>query len=196
MLTRIALCAMIAFVALPVAVSAQDSSSTLKVGDAAPDFNIPDQKSIEDAPKKLSDLKGKKNVLVAFYPKADTPGCTKQMCGYRDDIGVLNSAETQVIAVSVDQQMDSEKFQEKYKLPFPVVGDPQRKTIEAYGVPLKEYSGNKFAQRSVFLVDKEGVVRFIDLDYKVAEDKDSLYKEIKALNGDSAPKEGEEAPKQ
>ncbi|MDZ4857782.1 MAG: peroxiredoxin family protein [Candidatus Hydrogenedentes bacterium] len=192
MFIRIAICVIFALAVMPVAAIAQDSSSTLKVGDAAPDFDIPEQKAVEGAPKKLSDLKGKKNVLVAFYPKADTPGCTKQMCGYRDDISKLQSADTEVIAISVDQQMDSEKFQEKFKLPFPVVGDPQRKTIDAYGVPLKEYSGNKFAQRSVFVVDKEGKVQYIDLDYKVVEDKDALYKKIESLNGGAEkPAEGE-----
>lgn len=194
MFTRIAACMIAVLAILPVAAIAQETATTLKVGDTAPDFDIPEQKSLEGEPKKLSELKGKKNVLVAFYPKADTPGCTKQMCGYRDDISTLESADTQVIAISVDQQMDSEKFQEKYKLPFPIVGDPQGKTIEAYGVPLKEYSGNKFAQRSVFLVDKEGKIRYIDLDYKVAEDKDALYKEIKSISGGSAPKEEEKKP--
>ncbi|HRK35858.1 MAG TPA: peroxiredoxin [Candidatus Hydrogenedentes bacterium] len=193
MFTRIAVLAIVAMAALPFAAIAQDDAAKLKVGDAAPDFDVPEQKNVEGAPKKLSDLKGQKNVLVAFYPKADTPGCTKQLCGYRDDISMLKSANTEVIAISVDQQMDSEKFQEKYKLPFSVVGDPQRKTIDAYGIPLKEFNGNKFAQRSVFLVDKEGKIRYIDLDYKVAEDKDALYKEIESLNaGGGAAEEKKE----
>lgn len=167
------------------------AAAELKVGDAAPDFDIPAQKGVENGPKKLSDLKGKKNVLIAFYPKADTPGCTKQLCGYRDDFSTLQSSNTEVIAISVDQQMDSDKFQEKYKLPFPVVGDPQHKTIEAYGVPMKDYSGNKFAQRSVFLVDKEGKIAYIDLDYKIDQDKTALYDRIKTLEsaGDAAPNE-------
>lgn len=167
----------------------ENASEKLKAGDAAPDFDIPEQKAVEGAPKKLSDLKGKKNALVAFYPKADTPGCTKQMCGYRDDIQQIKSANTEVIAISVDQQMDSEKFQEKFKLPFSLVGDPQHKIIEAYGVPLKDFSGNKFAQRSVFLVDKDGKVRYIDMDYKVGEDKDALYEQMKALEGGGEKKE-------
>jgi peroxiredoxin Q/BCP len=175
--------------AMPAVCVADDAASTkLKVGDAAPDFDVPEQKGVPDAPKKLSDLKGKKNALIAFYPKADTPGCTKQLCGYRDDVQKFRSANTDVIAVSVDQQMDSEKFQDKFKLPFPLVGDPQHKIIEAYGVPLKDYSGNKFAQRSVFLVDKEGKLRYIDIDYKVVEDKDALYEQMKALEGSSEEK--------
>ena len=180
---------------LAMALAAPVFAQDLKVGDAAPDFTIPEQKAITGAPKKLSDLKGKKNALVAFYPKADTPGCTKQMCGYRDDFAKIQSANTEVIGISVDQQMDSEKFQEKNKLPFALVGDPQHKIIEAYHVPLKDYSGNKFAQRAVYLVDKEGKIAYIDTDYKVAEDKDALYKAMQALeNGGEEAKPEEKAP--
>lgn len=187
MFTRVSIAILAAFVTVSFAGIAQDNAK-LKAGDAAPDFDIPQQKAVEGAPAKLSDLKGKKNALIAFYPKADTPGCTKQMCGYRDDIQKLQSANTEVIAVSVDQQIDSEKFQEKYKLPFSLVGDPQHKIIDAYGVPLKDFSGNKFAQRSVFVVDKEGKIQYIDMDYKVAEDKDGLYEQISKLEGGSEEK--------
>src|SRR5262249_53129880 len=150
-------------------------------GDVAPDFDVPEQKGMTDAPKKLSDMKGKKNVLVAFYPQAFTPGCTTQMCGYRDDIQTFKNENTEVIAISDDQQIDSDKLKEEKKLPFSVVGDPQHKIIEAYGVPLKDYKDKKFAQRSVFLVDKEGKIRYIDIDYKVAEDKNPLYEQIKQV---------------
>lgn len=182
MFTRVSVSFCITMFAIPFIGFTQDNAK-LKVGDAAPDFDIPQQKAVEGTPTKLSDLKGKKNALIAFYPKADTPGCTKQLCGYRDDIQKLQSANTEVIAVSVDQQIDSEKFQEKYKLPFSLVGDPQHKIIDGYGVPLKDFSGNKFAQRSVFLVDKEGKIQYIDMDYKVAEDKDGLYEQIAKLEG-------------
>ncbi len=182
MITRVSIALCVAILAMPLVCLAQDNAK-VKVGDAAPDFDIPQQKGVESAPAKMSELKGKKNVLVAFYPKADTPGCTKQLCGYRDDIQKLQSTNTEVVAISVDQQIDNEKFQEKYKLPFSLVGDPQHKIIDAYGVPLKDFSGNKFAQRSVFVVDKEGKIQFIDMDYKVAEDKDALYEQITKLEG-------------
>lgn len=187
MITRVSIALCVAVLVMPFACLAQDNAK-VKVGDAAPDFDIPQQKGVDGAPAKLSELKGKKNALIAFYPKADTPGCTKQLCGYRDDIQKLQSANTEVIAVSVDQQMDSEKFQEKYKLPFSLVGDPQHKIIDAYGVPLKDFSGNKFAQRSVFVVDKEGKIQYIDMDYKVAEDKDGLYEQIAKLEGSTEEK--------
>jgi len=160
----------------------EQKTDKVRVGDKAPDFDLPAaEDSGDNAPKKLSDLRGKKNVVLAFYPKADTPGCTKQLCGYRDDIETFKSTNTEVIAVSVDQQMDSDKFKQKFSLPFPVVGDPQHKIIEAYGVPMKDVAGNKFAQRSVFLIDKEGTVRHIDLQYDVANDKAALYDRIKSL---------------
>ncbi|MCC6797808.1 MAG: peroxiredoxin [Candidatus Hydrogenedentes bacterium] len=187
MFTRVLIAFVVVMITVPFVGIAQDNAK-LKVGDAAPDFDIPQQKAVEGAPAKLSDLKGKKNALIAFYPKADTPGCTKQLCGYRDDIQKLQSANTEVIAVSVDQQIDSEKFQEKFKLPFSLVGDPQHRIIDGYGVPLKDFSGNKFAQRSVFVVDKDGKIQYIDMDYKVAEDKDVLYEQIKKLEGGAEEK--------
>ena len=187
MITRVSIALSVAMLAVPCLAFSQDNAK-VKVGDAAPDFAIPQQKAVEGAPAKLSDLKGKKNALIAFYPKADTPGCTKQLCGYRDDIQKLQSANTEVIAISVDQQIDNEKFQEKYKLPFSLVGDPQHKIIDAYGVPLKDFSGNKFAQRSVFVVDKDGNIQYIDMDYKVAEDKDGLYEQIAKLGGGAEEK--------
>ena len=115
MITRVSIALCVAMLAVPCVAFSQDNAK-VKVGDAAPDFAIPQQKAVEGAPAKLSDLKGKKNALIAFYPKADTPGCTKQLCGYRDDIQKLQSANTEVIAISVDQQIDNEKFQAKYKL--------------------------------------------------------------------------------
>jgi peroxiredoxin Q/BCP len=166
--------------------AAPEEAPALKVGDKAPDFALPKPKdegaeSDPDTPKKLSDYKGKKNVLLAFYPKADTPGCTKQLCGYRDDIQKLQSANTEVIAVSTDAQADSDAFREKFTMPFTVLGNPDRAIVKAYGVPIMERGENLFAQRSVFLVDKEGIVRYIDLEYDIAADKDPLYAAIKDL---------------
>ncbi|GMU92588.1 MAG: hypothetical protein AMXMBFR4_16460 [Candidatus Hydrogenedentota bacterium] len=170
------------------AVFAQDQpeeqkTEKVRVGDKAPDFELPSTVDAgDDAPRKLSDLRGKKHVVLAFYPKADTPGCTKQLCGYRDDFETLKSANTEVVAISVDQQIDSDKFKEKFSLPFPVVGDPQHKIIEAYGIPMKDVAGNKFAQRAVILIDKEGTIRHIDLQYDIANDKAPLYERIHSLD--------------
>jgi peroxiredoxin Q/BCP len=167
--------------------SESKEEAVLKIGDKAPDFALPKSDGSEVAgtekkPEKLSDFKGEKNVLIAFYPKADTPGCTKQLCGYRDDIQKLQGADTEVIAVSTDEQKDSDDFREKFTMPFTVLGNPDHGIVEDYGVPLMERGENHYAQRSVFLVDKAGIVRYIDLDYNIADDKEPLYAAIQALN--------------
>lgn len=153
----------------------------LGVGVVAPDFEFVSGKTPEGKPikSKLSDFRGKKNVLVAFYPKAFTPGCTKQLCGYRDDFEELSKLNLQIIAVSADNQEASDKFKEHYNYPFPVVGDPEHKIIEAYHVPTSS-SGN--ATRSVFLVDKQGRISYIDKSYHVDNGKEPLYEALKKLN--------------
>ncbi|HOJ32317.1 MAG TPA: peroxiredoxin [Candidatus Hydrogenedentes bacterium] len=158
-----------------------DDQPQLDVGMVAPDFEFVSGKNPEGKPikSKLSDFRGKKNVLVAFYPKAFTPGCTKQLCGYRDDFEELSKLNLQIIAVSADNQEDSDKFKEHYNYPFPVVGDPEHKIIEAYNVPTSS-SGN--ATRCVFLVDKQGRISYIDKSYQVDNEKEPLYEALKKLN--------------
>lgn len=126
-------------------------------------------------------------MLVAFYPKAFTPGCTKEMCGYRDDFEKLQSQELAIVAVSVDKQTESDRFKGEYKLPFSVVGDPKGEIVAAYCV--KRMMG-LFANREVFLVDKEGVIRYVDKAYDVVKGLDPLYKAIAGL----APKKEPEKP--
>ncbi|MCL4694639.1 MAG: peroxiredoxin [Candidatus Hydrogenedentes bacterium] len=192
MLTRIqiAVCAVFALSATVAALAEDKSKETLeapKVGDQAPDFALPKAKEEaatqgDSIPQKLSDFQGKKNVLIAFYPKADTPGCTKQLCGYRDDIEKLQGIDTEVIAISTDEQKDSDLFRDKFTMPFTVLGNPDQAIVKAYGVPLMERGENQYAQRSVFLVDKEGVLRYIDLEYDIAADKEPLYAAMESLN--------------
>ncbi len=155
----------------------------LRVGDAAPSvtFVVADA----DGAKKqvgLESFRGKKNVLLAFYPKAFTPGCTKQLCGYRDEFSQFKNGDTEVFAISVEPQEASDRFKKEYKLPFNVVGDEDRKIVKAYKVPVREHDGNSYAKRSVFLIDKQGVIRHIDLDYDIEKDKQNVYDRIAALN--------------
>ncbi len=162
-------------------VMAQDEAK-LKVGDAAPDFNIPEgvaKDQIGDA-KKLSELKGK-NVVLAFYPKAFTPGCTSQLCGYRDDFSTFKSTNTVVLAISVDEQAESNRFKDEHKLPFAVVGDPKHEIIAKYGVELKKRGEFEYANRTTFLVDKDGKLAYIDWNYDFAKGKDPLVAAIKEL---------------
>ncbi len=161
---------------------AQDAAKP-KVGDAAPDFAIPDgvAKDQIGAAKNLSDLKGKK-VVLAFFPKAFTPGCTSQLCGYRDDFSSFKDANTVVIAISVDEQAESTRFRDENKLPFAVVGDPTHAIIKKYGVELQKRGELEIAKRTTFLIDEKGTIAYIDWNYDWAKGKEPLMAEIKKLN--------------
>jgi thioredoxin-dependent peroxiredoxin len=129
----------------------------LKIGDKAPDFSEQDQDGNEI---KLSDFKGKKVVLY-FYPKDDTPGCTAQACNLRDNELTLKKAGYQVIGVSSDPVKSHKKFAEKFSLPFPLVADPDKKVNEAYGVWVeKSMYGRKYmgTARTTFVIDENGII--------------------------------------
>ena len=173
-------CAVLAVV-FTQSIAAEDAA--LKVGDAAPDFAIPEgvaKDQIGEA-KNLSDLKGK-NVVLAFYPKAFTPGCTNQMCGYRDDFTAFESTDTVVLAISVDEQAESTRFKDEHKLPFAVVGDPKHEIINKYGVELLKRGEFEYAKRQTILVDKEGKIAYIDRDYHFNDGKQPLLDAIKKAN--------------
>lgn len=165
------------------AAPAEGKAAGLKIGDKAPDFEIVKAgQEKEGAPAlKLSDLKGKKNVLVAFYPKAFTPGCTAEMCGFRDDFARFQSADTEVVAVSVAPQSESDRFKQEKGFPFHVVGDLEKKIVTAYGVPLVDLPVGQVAKRSVFLIGKTGTIRYIDPAYDVSASKDALYAALKQI---------------
>jgi peroxiredoxin len=166
-----------------VELTALGQGTELRVGDKAPDFEIvkAGQEKEGSPALKLSDFMGKKNVLVAFFPKAFSPGCTTQLCGYRDDFARFQSAETDIVGVSVDPQSEAERFKKEKGFPFQVVGDPDAKIVKAYGVPLVDLPVGHVAKRSAFLIDKTGVIRYIDLAYDVTAGKDPLYAAIKKL---------------
>jgi thioredoxin-dependent peroxiredoxin len=126
-------------------------------GDSAPDFTLPDQ---EGNPVTLSDFKGKAVVLY-FYPKADTPGCTTQACGVRDHSADYERADAVVLGVSPDAPKKIAKFDQKYGLGFPLLGDEDHKVAEAYGVWVeKSMYGRKYmgVERSTFLIDAKGCI--------------------------------------
>lgn len=101
----------------------------LKTGDIAPDFEL---QTDEDTPLKLSDLRGRRVVLF-FYPKADTPGCTKQACGFRDRFPRIEAADATVIGLSPDMPRALAKWKAKERLPYTLVSDPDHAVAEAYG---------------------------------------------------------------
>ena len=126
-------------------------------GDKAPSFSLPDETG---ATVSSASLTGKPYVIY-FYPKDDTPGCTKEACDFRDNLRAFNAAKVRVLGVSPDDTKRHAKFKEKYGLTFTLLSDTEKKLIEAYGVWIKklnygrEYMG---VQRSTFVVDKSGKV--------------------------------------
>jgi len=148
----------------------------LKTGDKAPAFTLLDQ----DGNKvKLSDFKGRK-VLVYFYPKADTPGCTKQACGLRDVMPKVG--DTVVLGISPDKPAKQKKFDDKYSLGFPLLADTEHTVAEAFGVwgEKKNYGRTYMGIiRSAFLIDEKGKIE--QAWYKVSP-KDTPTNLLKALS--------------
>lgn len=172
------------FTAHAQADEAKTEAEALKVGDTAPDFDLPGADAAPaDAPKKLSDFKGKKNVVLAFYPKAKTSGCTKQLCGYRDDFAMFQDNDTEVIAISIDEQAYSDEFKKEQSYQFYVLGDTDGSVVEAYKIPKMQRGDNAYAQRSIMVVDKEGVIQYIDMEYNIGDDAEPLYAAVKKVNG-------------
>jgi thioredoxin-dependent peroxiredoxin len=133
---------------------------SLKVGDKAPDFTLP-----TDGGGKVSlkDLKGKKLVLY-FYPKDDTPGCTTEACGFRDALPDFSKVKAAIVGISKDSAASHDKFKTKFKLPFPLASDEDGKVCEAYGTWVeKSMYGKTYMgiERSTFLIDETGVIRNI-----------------------------------
>jgi peroxiredoxin Q/BCP len=149
----------------------------LKPGDKAPDFTLLDQ---EGSPVKLSSFKGQK-VLVYFYPRADTPGCTQQACLLRD--ARPQTGDTVVLGISPDKPAKQKKFDEKYSLGFPLLADEDHAVAEKYDVwTEKSNYGKKYMGilRSAFLVDEKG--KLAEVWYKVSP-KDTTANLLKALEG-------------
>ncbi|MBI4452985.1 thioredoxin-dependent thiol peroxidase [Candidatus Woesearchaeota archaeon] len=137
---------------------------TLKEGDKAPDFELEDG---EGKSTRLSGFKGKK-VILYFYPKDDTPGCTKEACDFRDNLRKLKVMNVEVLGVSNDDSDSHKKFAEKYHLPFALLCDTDKAVSKVYGVyGEKEKFGKKYfgITRSTFVIDENG--RLKKIFYKV-----------------------------
>ena len=131
--------------------------TTLIAGDKAPEFTGADQDGNKVS---LKDFKGKKVVLY-FYPKDDTPGCTSQACNLRDNFSVLKKAGIEVIGVSPDNAESHQKFKEKHDLPFILLEDPEKDIINKYGVWGEKVNyGRKYMGlfRTTFLIDEKGII--------------------------------------
>lgn len=136
--------------------------NTLKPGDSVPEFSATDQ---DGNTISLSDYKGKK-LVVFFYPKASTPGCTAEACNLRDHYAELQEAGYALLGVSADSQKRQSNFKNKYEFPFPLLADEDRKVIETFGVwGPKKFMGREFdgIHRKTFILDESGKVeRVID----------------------------------
>lgn len=127
----------------------------VKVGETAPDFTLPSQTG---SPVSLKDFRGKKSVVVYFYPKDDTPGCTAEACAFRDSYEVFSEAGAEVIGISEDSQQSHQQFAAKYNLPFTLLSDAGNKVRQLYGVPATLWV---LPGRVTYVIDEQGVVQHI-----------------------------------
>ncbi len=151
----------------------------LEVGQTAPDFELLNS---EGQPVKLSDFRGQRLVLF-FYPKAGTSGCTTQACGLRDNFPKIEAGNATVVGVSPDEPPALAKWKAKENLPYPLLSDPDHEVAEAYGVwGEKKMYGRSYMGiiRSHFIIDDEGKIE--DIQYKISP-KDSISKAVAALAG-------------
>lgn len=149
----------------------------LQTGEGAPDFEL---LSDENKPVKLSDYRGQ-CVILFFYPKADTPGCTTQACGFRDNFPTFTESGAIVLGVSPDGVKELAKWRQKRNLPYPLLSDPTHAVAEAYGVwGEKSMFGKKYRGiiRSHFVIDAEG--KFADVQVKVSPEE-SVARAVKKL---------------
>ncbi|MCO6148860.1 thioredoxin-dependent thiol peroxidase [Flavobacterium sp. NRK1] len=149
--------------------------TTLTKGDKAPDFSGVDQ---DGKTHKLSDYKGKK-LVVFFYPKASTPGCTAEACDLRDNYHRFQSQNYELLGVSADSQSKQTKFKEKYDLPFPLLADEDKSVINAFGVwGPKKFMGRVFdgINRTTFVIDENGIIDEVITAVKTKEHSAQLLK--------------------
>jgi len=154
---------------------------SVEEGKAAPAFSLD---STEGKAIALKDLKGKKVVLY-FYPKDDTPGCTAEACNFRDSFGDFKKAGAVILGVSPDEVKSHDKFKAKFDLPFPLLADPDHAVAEKYGVwKEKSMYGKKYMgiERSTFVIDSAGKIAKIFSKVKVPEHHEEVLEAIKTAS--------------
>lgn len=147
----------------------------LETGTKAPDFSLPDQNG---KIHRLSDYLGKK-VILYFYPKDNTPGCTKQACGFSELYPQFSEKGAVVLGVSKDSVASHKKFQEKYNLGFTLLSDPELSAIQAYGVWQEKKNYGKVSMgvvRSTYLIDEKGMIEKVFGNVKAAENPEQMLK--------------------
>lgn len=152
-------------------------SARLEVGDKAPAFSLPDA---DGKTVKLADFKGRK-VIVYFYPAASTPGCTKQACAFRDGLAELNDAQIDVVGISPDKPEKLAKFRDAESLNFPLLSDPERTVLTAWGAFGEKKMYGKTVHgviRSTFMVDEKGKIAAAQYNVKAANTASAIQKLI------------------
>jgi peroxiredoxin Q/BCP len=150
---------------------------TLGPGLPAPEFEMLDDANVL---RKLSDFRGR-NVILYFYPKDDTPGCTKEACSFRDDYSAYEKAGVVILGVSPDDVASHVKFKKKFQLQFPLLSDEGHKVCDAYGVwGPKKFMGKEYegVLRTTFLIDMEGNIKRIYENVRPAEHSNELLGEL------------------
>lgn len=150
-----------------------------EVGKPAPDFEALDDHGEK---LKLSDYQGKEIVLY-FYPRADTPGCTKEACAFRDDYSAYEQAGVAILGVSPDTVKKQAKFKEKWDLPFPLIADEDHSIAEAYGVwGPKKFMGREYegVHRTTFIIDKQGKIKQVFENVKPSEHSQEILAAIRS----------------
>ena len=151
-----------------------------KVGQNAPDFNLPDQNRVQHS---LSDYSGKWLVLY-FYPKDDTPGCTQEACAFRDDWFKLSALGAAVVGVSLDDSESHAEFAQKYHLPFPLLAGKNTDVADRYGVILN-LGLFKMARRYTFLIDPQGKIKKIYDKVETSRHSGEIIGDLKKLIAES-----------
>lgn len=152
----------------------------LPEGTPAPDFALPDESG---QIHRLSDYRGRVVVLY-FYPKDNTPGCTKEACGFRDDYADYQAAGVMVIGVSPDPPERHARFKLKYNLPFVLLSDPEHQVLEKYGAwGLKKAYGREYygVLRVTYVIDPEGIIRKVYPKVKPAEHSKQVLEDLRAM---------------
>ena len=152
---------------------------SVDVGDRAPDFNMPS----DDGDVSLKSLKGR-NVVLYFYPKDDTPGCTKEACGFQDALPNFSKIDADIIGVSKDSPTRHQNFKKKYGLKFRLASDEDGSVCESFGVwkEKKNYGRSYMGiERSTFLIDGKGMIRKVRRKVKVNGHVDEVLEAAKAL---------------
>jgi thioredoxin-dependent peroxiredoxin len=158
--------------------------SEIVAGAPAPGFQVPALTRSGETQISLADYHGKSSVVLYFYPKDDTPGCTKEACSFRDQLADFEAVGSVILGISPDDPKSHAKFAEKFAIPFPLLSDPDHKVAEAYGVWKEKSNYGKTymgIERTTFVIDKEGNIAKIYPRVKVDEHSEKVLEFVKGL---------------